>query len=103
MCVQIYRAEYTLKKKEKSMLLYDDSNKTNKRPPSEGLRLRRKDVHFQSALRAGGMAQRVNAPGDLSSVLRAHMEEGCNRFLHVTFSPPHLHCGMHRCTDTPSR
>lgn len=43
-------------------LLSDDSNKTNKRPPSEGWRLRRRNEHFQSALRAGVMAQGVSVP-----------------------------------------
>lgn len=74
----------------------DDSNKTNKRPPSEGWRLRR-GVHFQSALGAGEMAQGVNVPDNVRPIGGTPVV-GDNRLLYVVFSPPRLLCGIHTCT-----
>lgn len=84
-------------------LLYDDSDKTNKRPPSEGSQLRSRAVHFQSALKASKMAQRASVSDHISSAPGAHMVGGDDRLRYVVLLLPRLHCAMHTCTHALSR
>lgn len=46
------------------------------------------------------MAQWVKVPDDLSSTPRAHIVERKNQLLQIVLRPPHMHYGMHLCTQT---